>query len=110
MKTFTWIPFYTPSVSDSHNVKTSIFESGVKQKRYKGRKPSIWKLKFKTTFTEMVEIRSFYNEVRGSYESFLWTEPYTRTAKIVRFIEDNLEIESEFKRNGSFEFSFEEVL
>lgn len=110
MKTFTWVPFYMPTVSDSYNIKTSIFESGVKQKRYKGRKPSTWKLKFKTTYAEMAEIRAFYNAVRGSYESFLWTDPYTRVGKIVRFAEDNLDIESEFKRNGLFEFSFEEVL
>lgn len=110
METFTWVPFNTPSVSDAFNVRTSTFESGKKQKRFKGLLPITWTLTMKVTFAEMMAIRTFYCARRGSYESFCWEDPYSGEIKTVRFAEDQADWNSQFKVNGSFELKLEEVL
>ena len=110
METFTWVPFNTPSVSDAFYVLSTEFESGKKQKRFKGSLPTTWTLTMKVTFAEMMAIRAFYHARRGSYESFYWNDPYLGTTKIVRFAEDQADWNSQFKINGSFEIKLEEVL
>ena len=52
----------------------------------------------------------FFIDRKGSFESFTWVDPWSGTTKTVRFAEDNLDIETEFKLNGIFTVRFEEVL
>jgi phage-related protein len=110
MPTFTWVPFYPPKVKDSYNVLTTEFESGKVQKRYKGRFPTQWTLQFKTSWAEMAAIRAFFQARRGGFEAFSWIDPWSGTSKTVRFASNELEIETEFKLNGIFTITFEEVL
>lgn len=110
MASFTWVPFYEPNIEHRFNVLTTEFESGKVQKKYRGALPTVWTLKFKTTWAEMTAIRDFFIDRKGSFESFTWVDPWSGTTKTVRFAEDNLDIETEFKLNGIFTVRFEEVL
>lgn len=110
MATFSWVPFYPPKVKDGFSVLTTDFESGRQQKKFKRKIPTQWELEFKTTWAEMAAIRAFFVARKGSYESFTWTDPWSGTPKTVRFANDELEIETEFKLNGIFRIRFEEVL
>ena len=110
MATFTWVPFDPPNIKYSHRVLESVFENGKKQKKYKGPNPTVWELTFKTTWAEMAAIRDFFNSRKGSFESFQWYDPWSKTTKTVRFASDDLSIETEFMLNGLFTIEFEEVL
>lgn len=108
---FTWKPFNAVSVADSYKVLTTTFDSGRQQRRLKYRMPRKWKLKFKTTYAEMQEIRTFYNARSGTYESFLFPDPFNSDTNVtVHFANEALEIETEFYKNGIFEIDLEEVL
>jgi phage-related protein len=110
LQTFTWTTFYTPKVKYGHYVISTEMESGTKQKKYKRRKPTVWTLTFQCLYSEMAAIAAFFNARKGSFEAFYWTDPYSETTKTVRFKNDDLDIESEWKINGIFEVELEEVL
>lgn len=99
-----------PSVQDRHFIKKTDFESGKTQRRYKRRLGSVWTLTFKTTFEELLAIRAFFNARKGSFEPFLWTDPWSGESKTVHFFEDNADWESEFRVNGIFSVKLEEDL
>ena len=110
MATFTWVPFYTPEISTSHRVLKSTMEGGKEQRKYKGRNPTVWKLTFQCLYSDAVAIQTFYESRKGTYESFTWTDPYSGATKTVRFLNESLDIKSEWKINGLFEIEFVEVL
>ncbi|MEG1501968.1 MAG: hypothetical protein RR203_02505 [Synergistaceae bacterium] len=110
IETFTWKPFEVPKVKYGHIVKISMFESRKEQRKYVGRKPTEWSLTFKTTFTEMQQIQSFYQARGGSFESFYYVDLYSGNKYLVRFSDEDLEISTQWKKNGMFSFKFVEVL
>nr|WP_321499958.1 hypothetical protein [uncultured Dethiosulfovibrio sp.] len=110
MATFVWVPFNPPSVKYGHRVLESVFENGKKQKKYKGPLPTTWELAFKTTRNEMMAIRDFFNARRGSFEPFTWVDQWSGATRVVRFAENELELETEFMLNGMFSVRLEEVL
>ena len=110
VKVFKWKPFEIPKARYGHNVNVTTFESGKEQRKYLNKKPTEWTLSFKTTYKEMMEIQSFYESCRGSFESFTWTDCYSGQNKRVRFSIDDLEISTQWQKNGTFTIKLTEVL
>ena len=110
METFSWEPFDPPSVQYNHNNQVTTFADSSEQVYHLGRKPTVWTLTFQVSWAEMENIRDFYNARCGSYEKFYWDDPWSGTTKIVRFAEDSLDIETEYKLNGKFKIKLKEVI
>ena len=110
-ETFSMIPQYTWQMSSQHKVLVSTFESGKEQRRYKGRRPKQWKLKFAGTWATISPLVDFHTARKGSFGAFNWTPPGETTAISVRFKDDEISVERQ--DSGTFaecEVTFQEVL
>ena len=110
MTRFPWKPYQVEPLTTGYRVQVTEFESGREQRAYRGRQPRQWDLTFRTTYEGMQTIRAFYEARRGPFESFLWFDGWSGQDVTVRFQDDAVTWETQWRANGMFTLTLREVL
>lgn len=91
-------------------VLSNTFDNGGQRRYYKGRKPRTWTLKFQVTYADAMEIIDFYDSMKGPYQPFLYLDPHTEQYVTVHFLDEDLNLDTEWKFNGFLTVNLEEIL
>ena len=94
-ETFSFIPDNSIPQNIEFNTLVSEFENGSEQRRSKRDNPKReWTIVFTLRpKTEMESFKSFFEARKGKLEPFFWTNPDDNVKRLVRFKDDDLEIE-----------------
>ena len=111
MDRFSWRPSSVESLTTGYRVQVTEFESGKEQRIHRGRQPRVWELVFeKTPYAELQAIRAFYESRKGPFEAFLWFDGWSGQDVTVRFQDDAVTWETQWRVNGWFTLTLREVL
>lgn len=111
MADFTYVADKVMEEEIKFDTLVSEFENGYEQRRAK-RDTALraWRLFFTNrTGAELAEVTDFFEEHKGSYESFSWENPNDEEEYTVRFKADTLKVKRVAFNIFSFEVSFVEV-
>lgn len=111
MSDFNYNPDYVLDEVVEYKTLVSEFENGAQQRRRKWSNPlRKWTLRFRNrTLSEMNNIRDFFMNKYGSFDSFTWTNPNDSVEYTVRFAEDSFKFSLKDYQVYDFEFDFVEV-
>jgi uncharacterized protein (TIGR02217 family) len=111
MADFSLSPDYALETSKEYKTLVSKFENGYEQRRQKW--ASVlreWKLVYKNRdATDLSTITTVFDNKKGAFTSFTWTNPLDSTDYTVRFKEDSLKYTCPYYGRYNIEFSLCEV-
>lgn len=107
MADFSLAPDFVFHKKTNWDTLVSRFENGVEQRRARwGTAVKEWKLEYKNRpASEVTTVQTLFDNSKGAYSSFTWTNPVDSQEYTVRFKEDSLDVQA--KAYGVYDFAFE---